>query len=155
MASYAKNAPYTGDATTKPDAFPYTSEVTGTACVSEDGEGIIFTGSLKGLEESVTGGFHIHAGTSCDHNTSQGGHYYKATVPTCGVGIDDPWTGTYGATYTSTDQGEAAPVNVNLGLKVGEVPFTIGTDDSQCGVKGHTVIVHRSDGVRVGCGVLM
>ena len=54
----------------KPEAFPYTSEVTGTACVSEDGKGIIFTGSLKGFEDSVTGGFHIHAGTSCDDNTS-------------------------------------------------------------------------------------
>mmetsp|Transcript_5961 Transcript_5961/g.15130 ORF Transcript_5961/g.15130 Transcript_5961/m.15130 type:complete len:140 (-) Transcript_5961:112-531(-) len=132
------------------------SEVTGTACVSEDGEGIIFTGSLKGLEDSVTGaGFHIHSGTSCDDNTSQGGHYYKTTVPTCGVGPDDPWTGTYGATYTSTDQGEAAPSNYNPGLKVGEVPFTTSDVDSECGVKGHTVIVHRSDGVRIGCGVLM
>ena len=127
-------------------------EVYGTACVSQYGYGIIFTGSLTGLEDGVTGGFHIHAGTDCAP-ANQGGHYFEGTVPACGVATD-PWTPTYDATYTSTDQGEAAPSNYNPGLKVGSVPFTTSADDSECGVAGHTVIVHASDGTRIGCGVL-
>ena len=60
--------------------------------------------------------------------------------------------------------GEASPYNVNPGLKVGAIPFTIGTDDSECGVTGHTVIVHKGCpasnptctdfGSRIGCCVL-
>ena len=45
-------------------------------------------------------------------------------------------------------------MNINPGLKVGYVPFTTSADDSECGVAGHTVIVHASDGTRIGCGVL-
>jgi Cu/Zn superoxide dismutase len=156
----AEIEPYTGDEAKA--GGPYTSEVTGMACVSQYGEGIIFTGSLKGLEDGVTGGFHIHSGTSCDDNASQGGHYYDATVTGCAVN-PDPWKPEYGATYISTDQGEAAPVNINPGLKPGGVPtpppitggpFTVGPDPNLCGVAGRTVVIHREDGTRVGCGVL-
>ena len=129
-------------------------EVYGTACVSQYGYGIIFTGSLTGLEDGVTGGFHIHAGTSCDTAESQGGHYYENTVAGCDIATD-PWKPEYDATYTSTDQGEAAPSNYNPGLKVGTVPFTLGSDPNECGVAGHAVVVHAADGKRIGCGVLM
>ena len=73
-------------------------------------------------------------------------------MPACGVATD-PWTPTYSATYTSTDQGEAAPSNYNPGLKVGYVPFTLGSDPNECGVAGRAVVVHAADGKRIGCGI--
>ena len=119
----------------------------------EGGAGIIFSGELENLLPNESGGFHIHSGTSCDGPEAQGGHYYETTVPECDIPID-PWVPAYGATYISTDQGEAAPSNYNPGLKVGTVPFTLGSDPNECGVAGHAVVVHAEDGKRIGCGVL-
>jgi Cu/Zn superoxide dismutase len=152
----AEIEPYTGDEAKA--GGPYTSEVTGMACVSTEGSGIIFIGSLSGLEPSKLdiGGFHIHSGGSCDDNTSQGGHYWSDKVPACGV-TTDPWTAPQGATYSTTSDGDAAPVNIMPGLSAtgGVTGFTTSADESECGVAGKTVIIHREDGTRVGCGILM
>ena len=140
-------------------------DLSGTVCVQDNGAGIIFSGELQGLLSSTSGGFHIHSGDSCSSN--QGGHYWSGdpagSISTCPI-ADDPWVGAYGAVWNSDASGNASPYNVNPGLKVGAIPFTIGTNDSQCGVTGHTVIVHKgcpanSDdpcdpGVRIGCCVL-
>ena len=98
---------------------------------------------------------------------SQGGHYWSGES-TCPV-APDPWTGDYDAVWNSDEFGNASPYNVNPGSKPGPPkiffgPFTIGTDDSSCGVTGHTVIVHKgcpaeepncnTGGDRIGCCVL-
>ena len=142
-------------------------DLSGTVCVqAKAGGGIIFSGKLAGLETDTEGGFHIHSGTGCESDL-QGGHYWSGnpagTESECPI-APDPWTGEYDAVWNSDASGNASPYNVNPGLKVGAIPFTIGTDDSQCGVTGHTVIVHKgcpanSDdpcdpGVRIGCCVL-
>ena len=142
-------------------------DLSGTVCVQDNGDGIIFSGELKGLLPSTSGGFHIHAGTSCDGKEAQGGHYWSGES-TCPV-APDPWTGDYDAVWNSDEFGNASPYNVNPGSKLGPPPitggpFTIGTDESTCGVTGHAVIVHKgcpSDrddpcdpGVRIGCCVL-
>ena len=77
-------------------------------------------------------------------------------MPACGV-TTDPWTASEGATYSTTSDGDAAPVNNNPGLSAtgGVTGFTTSADESECGVAGKTVIIHREDGTRVGCGVLM
>ena len=94
-------------------------------------------------------------------------HYWSGnpagSISECPI-APDPWTGEYDAVWTSDASGNASPYNVNPGLKVGAIPFTIGTDDSECGVTGHTVIVHKGGigecpgpdcpGNRVGCCVL-
>jgi len=116
------------------------------------------TRDTSGLEPSKLdiGGFHIHSGGSCDDNTSQGGHYWSDKVPACGV-TTDPWTAPQGATYSTTSDGDAAPVNIMPGLSAtgGVTGFTTSADESECGVAGKTVIIHREDGTRVGCGILM
>ena len=62
-----------------------------------------------------------------------------------------------GSTYSTTSDGDAAPVNIMPGLSAtgGVTGFTTSADESECGVAGKTVIIHREDGTRVGCGILM
>ena len=78
----------------------------------------------------------------------------RASAPTRDT---DPWTAPQGATYSTTSDGDAAPVNIMPGLSAtgGVTGFTTSADESECGVAGKTVIIHREDGTRVGCGILM
>ena len=51
-------------------------------------DGVSMRGVMGGLEPSVTAGFHIHAGYTCDDADGVGGHYYDGLS-------DDPWTTMY------------------------------------------------------------
>ena len=149
------------------------SGVSGTACVQEkDGGGIVFSGDLAGLLPSSSGGFHIHSGSSCADRISQGGHYWanpKTDDPPsyldptdCPISVD-PWAFSLtSANWDSDENGYASPVNMKLGE--GDTQggtFNVGEEDTNCGVKGHTVIAHKGgDGpppvkyAAVGCCVL-
>ena len=101
---------------------------------------LTYSFKLRGLESSVVGaGTHIHSGTTCDDASLVGGHYWDE-------GDDgsnpDPWTSEYGAVYNTNDAGAA----------VGN--FTINSGYSHAENIGHAVVVHASDGSRVGCGLL-
>ena len=145
--------------------------VSGTVCVqAKAGGGIIFSGKLDGLLTNTAGGFHIHSGNACDPGSSQGGHYWlnspwptPTTTPWCPIS-DDPWVSAapYYSKWESEFDGTAEPV-VDLGVGITEGGlFNVGDDNAICGVKGHTVIVHKggtgtgddAPGVRVGCCVL-
>jgi len=103
----------------------------------EDNE-ITYNYALEGLESKVTGaGTHIHAGTTCDDADLVGGHYWDA-----GVVGPDPWTAEYGAVYSTNKKGRA----------VGS--FKLNSGYAAKDIIEHAVVVHASDGSRVGCGVL-
>ena len=90
---------------------------------------------MHGLEASVTGGAHIHSGTTCDDRTLVGGHYYATSV--------DPWTPAVGAQYTSTTTGRARSA------------FTLNSGYNYAENLGRAMVIHDSAGTRVGCGVLI
>ena len=50
-----------------------------------DASSVHFKGMLVGLEPSVTGGWHVHTGYSCEDTAAVGGHYFDGLTP-------DPWT---------------------------------------------------------------
>jgi Cu/Zn superoxide dismutase len=103
-------------------------------------DGLTFKHKLKNLEEDVTGGTHIHSGTTCDNADDVGGHYWDAgsdgTTP-------DQWTPEYGAVYETNGKGSTKG---SFSLDSG-----YGYDENI----GHAVVVHDSTGARVGCGVLV
>mmetsp|Transcript_5138 Transcript_5138/g.6638 ORF Transcript_5138/g.6638 Transcript_5138/m.6638 type:complete len:109 (+) Transcript_5138:219-545(+) len=94
-----------------------------------------FIYNLKGLEENIIGGAHIHTGTTCNDADLVGGHYWASG--------DDVWTPTYGAFYSTDDKGNA----------MGEFDIDSGYD--YFSNLGHAVVVHASDGSRIGCGILV
>ena len=102
----------------------------------------------------------------------QGGHYWDDINPSCPVN-EDPWVSEapfYARWGTTAGVTTADPINTKPGI-VATTPgppnnfpgpvqgFTIGTDDTQCGVEGKAVIVHKGgdgsdSGTRVACGIL-
>ena len=107
--------------------------VSGVVVVSETDGGIEMTGTLTGLEASVTGGYHIHSGTTCASADDVGGHYFEGMA-------DDPWTTNY----------ESDSVGVSQTTLVLD-DFTL---DGAYPVAGRAVVIHAADGTRIGCGVL-
>ena len=104
-----------------------------------DTDDLTYSFRLRSLETSVIAGTHIHSGTSCTDMAAVGGHYWDAgsngTNP-------DPWTSAYGAVYETNGIGSArGSFELNSGY---------GFEENL----GHAVVVHASDGTRVGCGVL-
>ena len=118
-------------------AYPgYTGSLalSGTVVVQDTMAGIRLKGTVTGLELSKVGGIHIHSGVTCDDANAVGGHYF-GDMPT------DPWADT---TYASNAMGIAS-----VDLAVGT--FSLGGDYP---VAGRVVVVHDTNGDRVGCGVL-
>ena len=109
--------------------------VMGTVVVQDTASGITVMGTLTGLEDSVTGGIHIHTGVTCDDASLVGGHYY-------GGDSVDPWLTT---SYMTNSMGVSS---VELSLDT----FSLGGDYP---VAGRAMVVHAANGDRIGCGVLM
>ena len=109
--------------------------VTGTVSVAADGDGLTVTFSLAGLAANLTGGLHIHAGTSCNDDASVGSHYYTNLAV-------DPWN----TTYTSDAGGTATG------------SFSVFTGYPLILNAQHAVLVHgvsASDtSTRVACGTV-
>lgn len=111
-----------------------------TLIFNEENNSINYKYSFLNLESNVTGaGTHIHTGTTCHDAALVGGHYwYKGVNET----VPDPWTEEFGAVYATDVTGFAKG---NFVLTNG-----YGFQDNL----GHVVVVHASDGSRIGCGVL-
>jgi hypothetical protein len=115
------------------------SKITGKIVVAVDTEtsDLKYNYVFKNVEKDVEGaGTHIHTGTSCDVDEEVGGHYWDdgedGTIP-------DPWND---VTYDSNKRGKAKGVH--------ELNNGHDFDDNF----GRAVVVHASDGSRIGCGVL-
>jgi len=88
---------------------------------------------FDGLEPSTTGGFHIHAGTSCYDENLPGGHFYNMT--------SDPWAS--GSMWASDAMGKGFGNNF---LKTG---YPLLSDNA-----AHVIVVHLADGTKAACGAL-
>ena len=100
---------------------------------------LTYTYGMRGVEKNVTAGTHIHSGMSCDDASLVGGHYWDKGADESNP---DPWTDIYGAVYNTSPQGTAlGNFHINSGYGFHEN-------------KGHAVVVHASDGSRIGCGIL-
>merc|ERR1711871_26158 len=104
--------------------------------VSADEDSLTMTGTISGLEANVTGGIHIHEGTSCDNADDVGGHWWSDD-------LEDPWTTT---TYTSDASGDAV-------VSITVTDDELGYDPRD--FAGRTVVVHDQNGTRVACGVFV
>lgn len=102
----------------------------------DDGVSEVVNFRLKGVENNVTGGVHIHVGTTC---SGSGAHYWaNASAP-------DPWTT---AKYQSNNAGIAE------GSLIVDNGYLVWYSSSTSGNRHHAVVIHDSAGNRVACGLL-
>jgi len=86
---------------------------------------------LTGVEPNAAGGLHIHIGTTCADASLVSGHYFATDA--------DPWTSMTGvANGAGAVSGTVPPVAAGLGFDA---------------IVDHTIVVHDSLGIRIGCGV--
>ena len=107
----------------------------GTVIVTAVSGGLIrVSANLQGLPPSSSGGIHIHTGTTCDTAANVGGHYWTpASNP-------DPWM-----TVMWRSQASGA----------GRAEYVVSSGYPLASNFGHAVVVHASDGTRIGCGTLV
>jgi len=105
-------------------------EVTGKVEISATVNGISLLYHFIGLRQEVTGGWHVHSGDSCSVHVLVGDHFRTPTMDY------DPWIP---VTYTSNKQGQARG-------EIDMADFTIHQVEKQ------VIVVHASDGTRIGCG---
>lgn len=110
-----------------------TSTLGGVLTVRDNGGSLTISGTLTGLEPSVTGGWHVHTGKTCSNASEVYGHYYT-TAP-------DPWTP---VKYTSDAAGTASVELTIAGFSLTQA----------LPVLDRAVVVHASSGARVGCGLI-
>jgi len=132
-----------------------TTNVDGWVTVTFHRSSLTLEAKLTGLEPEVTAGIHIHEGTTCcasTHNDpanpnaprdSVGDHYYNKVTR-----LVDPWDEKHDATYTSLKDGTTAPKFLASGA------FHLNQGYTHVENVGRVVVVHDSNGARIGCGVL-
>merc|ERR1711966_122979 len=92
--------------------------------------------SLEGLvENGVSGGTHIHSGTTCGHQDLVGGHFWTPSTDA------DPWNAN--TVWTKANMSDSAS-----GF------FDVDSGYDLSGNDGHTFVVHDPSGTKVKCGVL-
>jgi len=103
---------------------------------------VSFSWNLDGLEVAgcnppptnvpLACGIHIHVGKTCSNQAEVGDHYYSTA--------DDPWNL---VTYSTLG-------TLLGGYSIGQKIVDIGEPD----IQGRAVVVHDSDGGRVGCALI-
>lgn len=142
--------------------------ITGTVKVCFDGALSETSGTLTmvadGLESSVTGGVHIHSGTSCESAATQGGHFFKDYEVSTTF---DPWLkppqpatdiAPQTTAYYTTDMGKARTTfffDQGIGFE-GTAGCAMGSPAEDCDEK--VIVIHAgfdSGYGRIACGKLV
>jgi len=115
--------------------------VAGTLGVTYDPvtDSLTIEGVVTGLQPSTAGGWHVHAGFTCDVAADVGGHYLDA-------GGADPWARLAYITgaATSTTPGVTTISTTVEGFSL----------HAQSPVLGRAVVFHNAAGTRIACGLI-
>lgn len=145
------------------------------------GGGITFSGEIYFPDETyltMTGGVHVHAGTTCDNpaevyfhlcpwrgpnplnaDDTEAGPYSCVTSPT---DLTDPWDTLYTVVSDGKGGGTATFSVTILGeVDEGKPYFNVDSKPALYSVVDHAVVIHAplaeapfGGGVRIGCGIL-